>query len=124
MHQSERKFNRIYVVAFLIGCGALSIEIAFTRLLSVISYYHLAFFAVSTAMLGMTAGAVRVFTKGDSFEEIKLLKSISKACIGFSVSSILSAIALCFIPFSVGAFFEKTVALLALTFFCSLPFYF
>lgn len=122
--QSERKFDRIYIIAFLIGCGGLSIEIAFTRLLSVISYYHLAFFAVSTAMLGMTAGAVRVFTKEEFYRGTKLLRSVSKACTGFSLSSVLSAIALCFIPLSVGTFFEKTIALLGLTFFCSLPFYF
>jgi spermidine synthase len=118
------KLNRIYIVAFVIGCSSLTIEIAFTRLLSVISYYHLAFFAVSTAMLGMTAGAVRVFTKENLYRGSKLLHSISNACLGFSISSVLSAVALCFIPVSVGAFFTKTIALLGLTFFCSLPFYF
>jgi spermidine synthase len=119
----EIKLGRVYIVVFLVGCAGLSIEIAFTRLLSVISYYHLAFFAVSTAMLGMTAGAVRVFTKLKTNQEKEFWKTVSGACLFFSLSSVLSAIALCFIPLSVGSFVEKAVALLGLTFFCSLPFY-
>lgn len=114
----------VYATAFLIGCATLAIEIAFTRLLSVISYYHLAFFAVSTAMLGMTAGAVSVFTREKRYRKEELLQNLSLACVRFSLSSVLSAVALCFIPLSVGTVLVKIAALLALTFFCSLPFYF
>jgi hypothetical protein len=51
---------------FLLGvfltcmCG-LMLQIMETRVLSVIGYYHLAFFAIGVAMLGMTAGALAVF---------------------------------------------------------------
>src|SRR5580698_358629 len=41
-------------------CG-LMLQIMETRVLSVIGYYHLAFFAIGVAMLGMTAGALAVF---------------------------------------------------------------
>ena len=118
------KINRIYIVVFIIGCAALAIEIAFTRLLSVISYYHLAFFAVSTAMLGMTAGAVRVFTKEHAYSGEELFQNVSNACLGFSISAVVSVFALCLIPLSVGTFLVKAISLLGLTFFCSLPFYF
>ena len=46
---------------FLITLSTLTLEILDTRLLSVITWYHLSFFAVSTAMFGMAAGAVRVY---------------------------------------------------------------
>src|SRR5215470_3475861 len=45
-------------------CG-LMLQIMETRVLSIISYYHLAFFAIGIAMLGMTAGALAVFYRFD-----------------------------------------------------------
>ena len=39
----------------------LLVEILSTRLLSVLTWYHLSFLAVSLAMLGMASGAVFVF---------------------------------------------------------------
>ena len=38
-------------------------QIVQTRILSVVAWYYLAFFAISTAMLGMTAGAVWVYVR-------------------------------------------------------------
>ena len=51
----------VYFGMFLLAFATLSTEIALVRVLSVVAWYHLAFFAVSTAMLGMTAGAVTVY---------------------------------------------------------------
>ena len=45
-----------YVGVFLLCLTTLVLQILQTRILSVISYYHLAFFAISMAMFGMTAG--------------------------------------------------------------------
>jgi len=53
---------------FLITLATLLLELLNTRLLSVITWYHLSFFAVSTAMFGMSAGAIRVYLGGDAFE--------------------------------------------------------
>jgi hypothetical protein len=58
--------------AFLAGlfllCGCvLILQIVETRILSVISFYHLAFFAISMAMFGMTAGALIVYFNQDFF---------------------------------------------------------
>src|SRR5579864_4143366 len=53
-------------VLFTCMCG-LMLQIMETRVLSVVGYYHLAFFAIGIAMLGMTAGALYVFYAfGDS----------------------------------------------------------
>ena len=45
---------------FLITLSLLIFQITQTRILSVIAWYYLAFFAISVAMLGMTVGAVMV----------------------------------------------------------------
>jgi spermidine synthase len=45
--------------------ATLLVEILSTRLLSVLTWYHLSFLAVSLAMLGMASGAVFVFLRGE-----------------------------------------------------------
>ena len=52
---------------FLTTLATLPVEILDSRLLSVLTWYHLSFFAVSLPMLGMAAGAVFVFLRGDRF---------------------------------------------------------
>ena len=53
--------------SFLVTLATLMLEVLDTRLLSVLTWYHLSFLAVSVAMLGMAAGAVLVFVGGDLF---------------------------------------------------------
>ncbi len=53
---------------FLATLVTLAIEILNTRLLSVLTWYHLSFFAVSTAMFGMSAGALRVYLGGAAYD--------------------------------------------------------
>src|SRR5262245_59685676 len=55
-----------YAGLFLTTLSTLSLELLNTRLLSVVAWYHLAFFAVSTAMFGMSAGAIHVYLRGDA----------------------------------------------------------
>jgi hypothetical protein len=51
---------------FLICMCGLMLQIMETRLLSVMAWYCLAFFAISMAMFGMTAGSLLVYFKGGS----------------------------------------------------------
>ncbi len=105
----------------------LAIEITLVRLLSLITWYHLAFFAISTAMLGMTAGAVTVYLRRESFAGEKLERSVSLACIAYALVVPVMLIELNLMPLgferagvtvmSVGAFILATLA-------CALPFYF
>ena len=46
---------------FFVALATLMLEVLDTRLLSVLTWYHLSFLAVSVAMLGMASGAVLVF---------------------------------------------------------------
>ena len=52
---------------FLITFSVLVFQIVQTRILSVIAWYYLAFFAISVAMLGMTIGAVWVYLRREQF---------------------------------------------------------
>jgi hypothetical protein len=52
---------------FFTALSTLALEILDTRLLSVLTWYHISFFAISMAMFGMTVGAVHVYLGGDRF---------------------------------------------------------
>jgi hypothetical protein len=57
----------IYLGTFCLALAMLALEITLTRILSVTTYYHLAFLAISTAMLGMTAAATAIFLNPKRF---------------------------------------------------------
>ena len=57
---------------FLITFSLLIFQITQTRILSVIAWYYLAFFAISVAMLGMTVGAVWVYLQNEKFAPTRL----------------------------------------------------
>jgi hypothetical protein len=59
------KRSLFYAGVFQVCASVTALQIVETRLLSVVSYYYLAFLSISMAMFGMTAGAVWVYrTKG------------------------------------------------------------
>src|SRR3990172_10426326 len=121
--QRPNRFN-IYLGTFVIAFSTLALEISLARLLSVMMWYHLAFFAVSTAMLGMTAGATTVYLKPKWFNKDNLNASLAKSCLAYSVSVPVSLILLCLINVNTGFSNMKFFALLVITFCCALPFYF
>ena len=61
--------------------ATLCMEILNTRLLSVISWYHLSFFAVSTAMFGMSAGALQVYLRGDDYQGAGAVRALWKTAL-------------------------------------------
>jgi hypothetical protein len=60
----------VYVGIFAVALATLMLEILLTRITSVIAWYHLAFFVIALAMLGMTAGAVIVFLWPRAFADV------------------------------------------------------
>ena len=71
---------------FLITLSLLIFQIVQTRILSVIAWYYLAFFAISVAMLGMTAGAVWTYLRRERFESAPLPVTLS----GFALATALA----------------------------------
>jgi spermidine synthase len=70
----------------LIAAASLMLEILLTRITSVIAWYHLAFFMVSLAMLGMTAGAVLVFVRPGWFPAARVHVRMAQASAAFAVT--------------------------------------
>ena len=60
----------VYLGIFAVALATLMLEILLTRITSVIAWYHLAFFVIALAMLGMTAGAVVVFLWPRAFLDV------------------------------------------------------
>ena len=79
---------------FLLCACILVLQIVETRILSVISFYHLAFFAISMAMFGMTAGSLIVYFNQEFFKPERLLANLSWIASGFSVTVVLSTVVL------------------------------
>lgn len=81
---------------FLITFSLLIFQILQTRILSVIAWYYLAFFAISVAMLGMTVGAVWVYLWRERFQAAPLPVTLSK----FALLAALAMPASIFVQFS------------------------
>jgi hypothetical protein len=64
------------------------------RILSVISWYHLAFFSISMAMLGMTAGYLVVYFKEQWFPSDELLENLVWICSAFAIAVAISTLSL------------------------------
>src|SRR5215510_7294154 len=91
----------VYFGTFLIAFATLALEITLSRFLSVSTWYHLAFFAISTAMLGMTAGATTVFLKKDWIERRNINDVVALACFGYAAILPVVLILLCLIPVNI-----------------------
>ncbi|MEA2959251.1 MAG: hypothetical protein QOJ58_4999, partial [Alphaproteobacteria bacterium] len=63
-----------------------------TRLLSVIAWYYLAFFAISMAMFGMTAGALLVYFNSHRFQSDRLLEHLSWITSLFAIAVVVSTL--------------------------------
>ena len=51
-------FGKIMAAIGVMSCASLLLELALTRLFSVVLFYHFAFFAISVALLGLGSGGV------------------------------------------------------------------
>lgn len=79
---------------FLICMCVLMLQIAETRLLSVMAWYYLAFFAISMAMFGMTAGSLFVYFKAHLFPPERLLEHLSWIGTAFAIAVVASTLSI------------------------------
>jgi MFS family permease len=89
---------------FLITFAILVFQVVQTRILSVIAWYYLAFFAISVAMLGMTAGAVWVYQRRGQLTPETLSTWLSDSALLAAVSMPLSML----VQFSLITTFKPT----------------
>src|SRR5512147_701115 len=75
-----------YAGIFVLALATLMLEVLLTRITSVMAWYHLAFFVISLAMLGLTAGAVLVFLRPHSFPDARIDERMAQASVAFAVA--------------------------------------
>ncbi len=102
------------------------LEVLDTRLLSVLTWYHFSFFAVSVAMLGMAAGAVAVFVAGDLVSGERTRPALAFFALAFAVALPVSHVASLVIPFPAvsGVEVAPLAALAVSTLAFTIPFFF
>lgn len=83
---------RFYAGLFMLAASTLMLEVIETRLLSVMMWYHLAFFVISAAMFGMTAGAVWVYLRRARFTPDSLTHDLTRMSAAFGLSTALSLV--------------------------------
>jgi hypothetical protein len=84
--------SKFYTGLFLITACTLMLQVIQTRILSVVAWYHLAFFSISMAMFGLTVGAVWVYLRRDRFTEKTLSYDLSYFSTAFALSTLLCLI--------------------------------
>jgi hypothetical protein len=112
-----------YVGLFLATLATLALEILDTRLLSVVTWYHLSFFAVSTALFGMSAGSLRVYLGGDRFAAERAPAELARAATLFALSIPASHAVTLAIPILPDLTATSVAALAAMTGAIAVPFY-
>jgi SAM-dependent methyltransferase len=122
---AQRARPRPLVLAglFLVTLATLALEILDIRLLSVATWYHLSFFAVSIAMLGMAAGALAVYRGGARYEGAAALEALPRRALQLAVSIPLSHVALLVVPLGSGLGLHALASLAVATFALAIPFY-
>ena len=79
---------------FIVCMCSLMLQIMETRLLSVIAWYYMAFFAISMAMFGMTAGSLIVYFKSQLFTRERLHEHLAWIAAALAISVVLSTASL------------------------------
>lgn len=78
--------SSLYSGMFLTAHCALIVEIVNARVFSVLTWYYLGFFAISLAMLGMTAGALWVYLRSDRYTPGTVPGALQRYGVAFALS--------------------------------------
>src|SRR5438270_10511681 len=99
-------------------------EIVLTRLLSVTSWYYLAFVSVSMAMFGMTAGALAVQLRPEKFAKRLIPLRLSQAALAAAISMPLALLTMLAIPVDLSLSLQTIYSFLLFSAVIAVPFFF
>lgn len=115
--------TRFYVGVFLVTASVLMLQVIQTRILSVVLWYYLAFFVISLAMYGITAGTVWVYLRRQRFSERTLSYDLTYFTSALAVATaICGAIEMSLAPVATGKL-VTLVVWIELTACLSIPFF-
>lgn len=109
---------------FLVCGGTLMYEIVLTRLLSVISWYYLAFVSISMAMFGMTLGALFVQFYPERFTEAQVPRRLTQALSAMAISLPLVLLTVLAVPVDLSRSLETLYSFVLFLAIVSVPFFF
>lgn len=108
---------------FLVSCGVLVLEVAITRLFSVLMYYHFGFMAVSLAMFGLGASGLWLFRFEDRYDEKRFRRSVALWASTAAASVILALIVILRLPITLEYSSVNAVRLLLIYAMLLIPFF-
>jgi len=83
---------------FLVSASVLALEVLDTRLLSVLTWYSLAFLVIAMGLFGLTAGAVQVYLRREEYSVERLASSLARDSIWLSLAIPVSYVLLLVVP--------------------------
>src|SRR5215469_2140921 len=114
-----------FFLGLLLLCAStLMYEIVLTRLLSVTSWYYLAFVSVSTAMFGMTAGALSVQLYPEWFAGDLVRRRLWQAALAAAISLPLALLTMLAIPVEVSFALQTVYSFVLFSAVIAVPFFF
>jgi len=108
----------------LICACSLMYEVVLTRLLSVLCWYYLAFVSISTAMFGMTAGALAVQLRPDWFRPSDISTRLSQAAFSMAGSMPITLVIMLAVPLDISLAVETLFSFLLFSAIIAVPFFF
>jgi hypothetical protein len=112
-----------YAGLLLITASTLALEVLDTRLLSVLTWYSLAFLVIAMGLFGLTAGAVHVYLRPERFSGEALAPSLALAARRLAWSIPASYVLLLLVPLRVEAVGTTVVLFVVFSAILALPFY-
>ncbi|MBV9064513.1 MAG: hypothetical protein JO004_01945, partial [Methylobacteriaceae bacterium] len=113
-----------YAGVFATTAATLMLQIIETRIVSVTSWYHLAFFIISIAMFGLTGGAVWVYLRSERLSRLDLNDVLARNSFYFALSTILTLLVQMTLVTSSTASFTSLFAWAELAIALAIPFFF
>src|SRR5437899_1553162 len=113
-----------FAAVFMICAGTLMYEVVLTRLLSVVSWYYLAFVSISMAMFGMTAGALAVQFRPDLFAADLIPRRLVQSVLAMAISLPLSLMTMLAVPLYTSFAAQTVYNFLLFSAIISVPFFF
>ena len=113
-----------FLALFLTCACTLMYEVVLTRLLSVISWYYMAFVSVSMAMFGTTLGALFVQLRTDLFSESSIPRRMYQASLALAVALPLTLLTMLVIPIDIAISPQALFSFLLFSAVISVPFFF
>jgi hypothetical protein len=84
--------RRHYFAIFMVAMVTIATQILISRIFSVTLYYHFAFSGITFAMLGITAGALRVYLRPEYFSALRAEAVLAEYSAKFGLSLTLAVV--------------------------------